>query len=427
MQPIFSTTPFMHISRISLSFLSSLLVFCLILISCSAVENEVSASEFLRGHITWLADDAREGRLAGSAQEAAAANYIEDLFLSFGLEPAGDDNTYLQHFRLTGPMPQAMKIENYLSRNVVGMVRGTTYPGRYIIVGAHFDGQGYGGIISMNHGGEPAIHNSADDNASGTAGLLWLARQFAGTPAPVSVIFVAFSGEELGLLGSRYFAAEMEMPRDSLLAMINLDMIGRLEGRDLTIFGTGTSDAWGEILDSVTHDSLSVRSAPSGSGASDHTSFYEKGIPVLHYYSGTHDDYHRETDTADKIDYAGLKWITEHAEAVLRTVAEKEPADMTFTATDSGRSMVMPTDGVSLGVIPDYAFSGDGFRIERVREGSVAEQAGMRDGDVITAMLDEPVADIYAYMELLGKISSGDSVSVTIRRDDEEFELTANF
>jgi acetylornithine deacetylase/succinyl-diaminopimelate desuccinylase-like protein len=399
----------------------------LFLAACSGGDQKQSAFHFFQEHVTWLADDAREGRLAGSAQEAAAANYIEGLFLQFGLEPAGDDNTYLQHFRLTGPMPQAMQVENHLSRNVAGLVRGTEYPDRYIIVGAHYDGQGNGGIISMNHGGEPDIHNSADDNASGTAGLLWLAKETAADPLPVSVIFVAFSGEELGLLGSRYYAAEMEMPRDSVLAMINLDMIGRLEGRDLTIFGTGTSDAWEGILDEVRHDSLTIRTSSSGSGASDHASFYEAGIPVLHYFSGTHDDYHRETDTAEKIDYRSMEWIIWHAAAVIRQVSAFSPGEMNFLETEGERPAMMPADGVSLGVIPDYAYPGEGFRIESVRGGSVAERAGIRGGDVIVKMKEEPVADIYAYMQLLGSIEPGSTIPVVVRRDDEEIEISVTF
>ncbi len=417
----------MYRSKFPPSFLSSLLVLSLFFVSCSGHDNEISPSEFFKTHVTWLADDEREGRLAGSAQEAAAANYIENLFLSFGLEPAGDENTYLQHFRLTGPMPQAMQVDDHLSRNVAGIVQGTEYPDRFIIVGAHYDGQGNGGIISMNHGGEPDIHNSADDNASGTAGLLWLAKEIAADPLPVSVIFVAFSGEELGLLGSRYYAASMEMPADSVLAMINLDMIGRLEGRELTIFGTGTSDAWDGILDEVRHDSLTIRASSSGSGASDHASFYEVGIPVLYYFSGTHDDYHRETDTAEKIDYRSMEWITWHASAVIREVSALSPDELNFLETEAERPAMMPTNGVSLGVIPDYGYPGEGFRIESVRGGSVAERAGILGGDVVVKMKEEPVADIMAYMQLLGDIEPGSTIPVVVRRGEEHIELSVTF
>jgi hypothetical protein len=407
------------------SFVPVLLV--LLLTACSADQNGLSTDEFLETHIGWLADEQREGRLAGTAQEAAAANYIQDRFEEFGLIPAGDDNTYLQKFTLTGPMPQAMGVDNHLSRNVIGKVRGTDRPEQYIIVGAHYDGQGRGGPISMNHGGEPAIHPSADDNASGTAGLMHLARTFSDSPPETSVLFIAFSGEELGLLGSRYFAGRMDVPRDPVLAMINLDMIGRLDDGDLTIFGTGTSPEWEPLLDTVSHDSLSVRRAASGSGASDHASFYEIGIPVLHYFSGTHDEYHMEGDTADLINIAGMTWILDHTEQVIRNLAGKTPGEISFTRTESGRGSIMPTDGVTLGVIPDYTWDEGGFRIERVREGSSAEEAGLQDGDVIIGMDEHDIADIYDYMEVLEKIEAGDEVRIVARRSGETVELTVRF
>src|SRR6056297_3648683 len=254
-------------------------------------------------HIEFLADEKLDGRMAGSAGEAAAANYIADQFLVSGLQPAGDRGTYLQQFALQGPMPQAMEVENYMSRNVVGFVEGSGRSGQYIFIGAHYDSQGTGGIISMDQNEEPAIHPGADDNASGVAGLLQLADYFADSPPQKNMMFIAFSGEELGLLGSRYFVEEMEIPSDSIAAMINLDMIGRLTDNALTIFGTGTSNRWDDILGAIEMDSLAITSAPSGSGASDHTSFYEAEIPVLHYFTGTHENYHRPTDTAEKVNY----------------------------------------------------------------------------------------------------------------------------
>lgn len=400
----------------------------LLLTACGGERLDQTTQEFLQLHVSWLADDAREGRLAGTTAEAESANYIENEFLQYGLRPAGDDDTYIQMFRLTGPMASAMEVDNSLSRNVVGMVPGTEHRDRFVVVGAHFDGQGSGGIISMDHDGEPAIHNSADDNASGTAGLLWLARQFANDPPKSSVLFIAFSGEELGLLGSRHFAREMDIPTDSVTAMINLDMIGRLSDGELTIFGTGTSSGWDELLTGIHYsDSLSVRTAPSGSGASDHTSFYEVGIPVLHYYSGTHEQYHTPDDTEDLINYDGMAWILEHAQEVIRNTASMEAGSLPFTRTEDPRGSVMPTDGVTLGVIPDYAYGGTGFRIESVRAGSVAERAEFEAGDVIVSMKGEAVADIYDYMDLLDGLEEGDDVEFEIDRDGERISLTASF
>ena len=181
------------------------LLFVLVLTGCSSTDTETSDRTSINEHIEFLVDDELDGRMAGSAGEAAAANYIADQFLVSGLLPAGDRGTYLQQFTLQGPMPQAMGIENYISRNVVGFVEGADQTGQYIIMGAHYDSQGTGGIISMDQNEEPAIHPGADDNASGVAGLLRLADHFSEQPPQKNMMFIAFSGEELGLLGSRLF------------------------------------------------------------------------------------------------------------------------------------------------------------------------------------------------------------------------------
>lgn len=398
------------------------------ILACNRADRVQTADLFLKEHIEWLSSNERAGRLAGTENEAASANYIENLYLQIGLEPAGDDDTYLQQFTLTGPMAQAMEVENFLSRNVLGVVRGTEFPDQYIIVGAHYDGQGNGGIISMNHAGDPALHNSADDNASGTAGLIWLAKQLAEQPATRSVLFAAFSGEELGLLGSRYMAGDLQISRDSILAMINLDMIGRLDGSGVTIFGTGTSPVWNNIMDeSAADDSLTIVTASSGTGASDHTSFYDIGIPVLHYFSGTHEQYHRETDTSNLIDYQGMVMILNHAEEVIRNLAGFNASDVEFTETAGGRSTQMPSDGVTLGVVPDYSWTGNGFRIESVRSGSPAEDAGILSGDVIVRMGEQDVGDIYVYMEALGNFSRGQTITVRINRDGRTVNLDVTF
>ncbi len=404
------------------------LFFSVILLSaCSSELPELSDEDFLQEHIEWLASDDLEGRLAGTAHEAEAANYISDRFLQYGVLPAGDDRRYIQQFTLIGPMADVMGVNNHQSRNVVGKVEGTENPDRYIIIGAHYDGQGTGGMISMSDSDDELIHNSADDNASGTAGLLMLANHFSENPPANSVKFVAFSGEEVGLLGSRYFTDTMEMDVDSVLAMINLDMIGRLDEGELTIFGTGTATIWDEMLEQIQADSLSITKTPSGSGSSDHTPFYEKGIPVLHYYSGTHEDYHRETDTADKIDYRGMTWVLEHVKEVISELDRLHPEEIEFQETTDPRSVVMSGDSVTLGVIPDYTFDGGGFRIESVRPGNPGEKSGLQDGDIIIEMDGQAVGDIYDYMEMLNDFEAGDEIGITILRGDEELELTVQF
>lgn len=394
--------------------------------ACEQEEEAKISDEFLREHLEWFSNDAREGRFAGTLQEAESANYIADLFMVFGLEPTGDELTYLQHFTLSGPMAQAMNGENVISRNVIGEVIGSTYPNRVIVIGAHYDGQGRGGMISMDHDGVPSNHPSADDNASGTAGLLYLARHFSQNPTEHTIRFIAFSGEELGLLGSRYYAGSLA-EEDSVMAMINLDMIGRLSNGNLSIFGTGTANIWDDVLTSVYIDSLEVNQISGGSGSSDHASFYEQGIPVLHYYSGTHYDYHSPTDTADKINYQGMEWILDHVKSVVIELDQMDLTEIEFRESTSGQPQMMNREGATLGVMPDYSFSGGGFRVDGVREGQPGNMGGLEAGDVIIQLGDFTVTDIYSYMEALSEYEKGDQIVVIIMRDDTEMNIEITF
>ena len=395
--------------------------------SCTTSAEKNEAAPFLQEHIEWMAADEREGRLAGTLQEAETANYIADYYQQIGLLPFVDSETYLQQFVLNGPMVQAMGMENHISRNVVGAVQGTHYPDRFIIVGAHYDGQGQGGIISMDLNNDPDIHNSADDNASGTAGMMWLANRIAENPAGSSIIFAAFSGEEMGLLGSEYFVERMDIPRDSVIAMINLDMIGRLDEGQLSIFGTGTATIWEELLDEILVDSLEISKIPDGLSSSDHASFSRVGIPVLHYFTNTHDDYHRASDTADKINYEGMEWILNHAEQAIRKIDQLQPEEIEFNGSVQPERGPAMLEGVTLGVVPDYNFSGSGFRIDRVRSGSIAEGAGFRNGDIITQMNNESITDMFGYMDALNAFSEGELVTVTVIRNGAEIELSVQF
>lgn len=395
--------------------------------SCDEAELDEAPENFLEEHVSWLADEERGGRLAGTIDEAEAANYISDQFLQYGLEPAGDRDTYIQQFTLDGPMVQAMDLESRVSRNVVGIIEGEEFPDRYIVIGAHYDGQGMGGAISMNMNTEPALHFSADDNASGTAGLFYLAKEFAEERPQSSILMIAFSGEELGLIGSQYFVDEMSISADSVMAMINLDMIGRLNENELHIFGTGTSSQWDEIISSVETDSLHITTSEGGMGASDHASFYQADIPVLHYYTGTHDQYHRETDTADLINYIGMKSVLEHVEGVARMLDSMSPSEMDFNESTDQRSVTRMRDGITLGVMPDYTYSDGGFRIDEVRPDGPAGDAGFEDGDIIIGMDGQQVSDIYDYMEILNELESGDTIVVQILRDEQEMELEVTF
>lgn len=398
--------------------------FLCIQVSCTS-ENvpDETDEKLISRHIEFLASNEMKGRLAGSMQEAIAANYIADRFLLYGLLPTGDEDTYLQQFVLTGPLAEAMDSENVLSRNVTGTIPGSEYPDRVVIIGAHYDGQGFGGAISMDHDGEPVIHPSADDNASGTAGLLSLARFFSMSRPAATVQLVAFSGEEMGLLGSSHFVEQLDDSIDKVIAMINLDMIGRLTDDDLTIFGAGSSNVWNKIFEEIESDSLNITRVENGTGSSDHTPFYRAGIPVLHYFTGTHEEYHRPEDRADKINLKGMTLVLDHVKSVVQEISEYELDQIEFTGNQTPQTGIMSGDRVTTGVLPDYSFSGHGFRIGGVRDGQPAERAGLKAGDVIIKMNEIEISDIYSYMEALTEFESGQEIEIVVNRNGTELTL----
>lgn len=319
-----------------------------------------------------------------------------------------------------------LAIERRIARNVIGMVQGTADPERYIVVGAHYDHLGFGEHASLYDGPEPRIHAGADDNASGTAGLLELAHYYSENPPHYSLLFVAFSAEEMGLLGSEYFMVNPVVPVDQILAMINLDMIGRLTGGQLAIFGTGSSGIWDELIGGINIEGIEVKMSAPGTGNSDHTSFYVREIPVLHYFTGTHTEYHRPGDLPELINFEGLAGVVDHVAQVINGINQYEPDDITFTGT--ARAPAMPAPGtVTLGVVPDYSYEGDGFRISGVTPGRAGDLAGFRSGDILIALNNARIADIYDYMRLMREYQPGDKVEVTVKRGSEEMVLSVVF
>jgi acetylornithine deacetylase/succinyl-diaminopimelate desuccinylase-like protein len=212
----------------------------------------------VKTHISFLASDSLNGRQSGSADEAVAANYIADHFRDFDLEPAGDNETYFQEYTINTEVlrnphaSQDAEGEKLLSKNVVGLLQGTGNTDEFIIIGAHYDHLGYGEFGSLSSSEEPKIHNGADDNASGTAGVLELAQYFSENKPEKDILFLAFSGEEMGLLGSAHYVDNPTVDLDNALAMINMDMIGRMTDKKLMLFGIGTADEWSNIVTMVT-------------------------------------------------------------------------------------------------------------------------------------------------------------------------------
>ncbi|MGN8226677.1 M20/M25/M40 family metallo-hydrolase [Gracilimonas sp. BCB1] len=411
---------------------SSILLLAVLFVSCTTAEKEkITTPEIsdadVKTHITFLAADEMRGREAGTPEEAAAANYIADLFRSYGLDPAGDDGTYFQEFTintavLNNPHATAEDTsgEKRLSKNVAGLLQGTGDSDEVLIVGAHYDHLGMGSFGSLSSSEEPRIHNGADDNASGTAGVLELAEYFAANRPATDILFLAFSGEEMGLLGSQYFVENPTIELENALAMINMDMVGRMSNGRLMIFGVATTDSWESILTTANTDSLELDLIPDGTGASDHTSFYYKDIPVLHYFTDTHADYHRPSDDTEWINAEGQKQLLSHLKRVIEQLDKLDKENMVFTEAPGEQQRNMTMDGPTLGVLPDYGYDGEGFRITGVSEGRAADNAGLQGGDIIINIGGMDIADIYNYMEALNELEAGQQTSVTVIRDGEE-------
>ncbi|MBL7941357.1 MAG: M20/M25/M40 family metallo-hydrolase, partial [Flavobacteriales bacterium] len=269
--------------------------------------------------------------------------------------------------------------------------------------------------------GGKAIHNGADDNASGVAGLLELARRLSqpGAPKSNNYLFIAFSAEEKGLIGSKYYCENPTIDLSTVNYMLNMDMIGRyVEANGLAIYGTGTSPSWIPVLDKIKIKQVRTE---SGTGPSDHTSFYLKNIPVLHFFTGQHEDYHKPSDDSYKINYTGIDVVLGVVEDVINAMDKQ--GKLAFTKTVDSTPSANDFK-VTLGVIPDYMYNnGDGMRIDGTKEGRPAAIAGLIQGDIITRIGEYPVTDVYSYMECLGKFSKGDQTTVTIKRNGEELVL----
>jgi aminopeptidase YwaD len=306
--------------------------------------------------------------------------------------------------------------ENLTGNNVVGYM--DHKQPHTIVIGAHYDHLGYGDDGSL-HRGEPAIHNGADDNASGVAMVIELARAIAADEKlhGYNYLFMAFSGEEKGLYGSNYFCKNPTIDLSKVSCMLNFDMVGRLdpEKNTLGINGAGTSSFWKEAMAGIQIDDMKIKTAESGVGPSDHTSFYLKDLPVLHFFSGTHSDYHKPSDDENLINYAGADKIYRYVWALLVKLNEK-PEKLAFTQTKNEEEGEVPRWKVSLGVVPDYLYDGEGMRIDGVTEGKPAAKAGLLAGDVVIKMNEYEVKDMMTYMRALSKFNKGDTVEVTVLR-----------
>lgn len=308
--------------------------------------------------------------------------------------------------------------------NVIGYI--DNKGDRTVVIGAHYDHLGYGDEGSL-YRGEKAIHNGADDNASGTSGLIEIARYLKSQKLRTNYLFVAFSGEEKGLLGSNYFVKHSTIKLTEVNYMLNMDMIGRLKTEEpvLIINGTGTSPKWKSLLDSLNISGVKNKETESGIGPSDHTSFYLQNIPVLHFFSGTHADYHKPSDDEGKINYAGAMDIVRMIERILVHLDDKEK--LAFSKTKDESNEDAPRFKVTLGVVPDYTFEGEGMRIDGVTDGKPASKAGLKPGDIVVQLGEIKVLDMMSYMKALGQFKKGQTTRVKVKRGSEVVEYDITF
>lgn len=316
----------------------------------------------------------------------------------------------------------SMKERNSTGYNLAGFVNNGA--AQTVVLGAHYDHIGMGRENSL-YKGEPAIHNGADDNGSGTVLLMELIPYYAlRKEQNYNYLFLFFSAEESGLIGSKYFTANPTFPLENLAYMINFDMVGRLRKGRVQLSGTGTALEWNEVLENPV-EGLDIKMDPAGVGPSDHTSFYYKDIPVLHFFTGTHEDYHKPSDDLEKVNYKGMAKLATMVYTITARTAQYPR--LNFQKTKSSEAKTTPRFSVTLGVVPDYLFGGPGLRIDGATEGRPAAAAGLTSGDVIMKIGEITIDDIYAYMGALGAFKKGDTTTLIYVREGEEVETQITF
>ena len=388
----------------------------------------------IAANVAFLASDSLGGRKTCQPGNAAAAAYLARELQRTGARPAGDSSGYLQHWT-TGNTSGTREagIANCATMNVVAVFPGRgALAGQYVIAGAHFDHLGTGRFGSLA-GDSGQVHNGADDNASGTAAVLELARLTARDRAlrdnrpRRAVILALWSGEEEGSLGSAWYASHLGMPKDSVTAYLNFDMVGRMQNGRLIAKGSLTATEWPALLDSVNATArLDLHPSGDGWGPSDHASFYAQKIPVLHFFTDLHSDYHRPSDDTPLINADGIVQVADFAMALVRRL-DRMPGRLTFVdvpppappaAAQSGRPRP------SLGTIPDMSSEPGGVLLSGVRPGSAADSAGMRQGDILVGIGADSIGNLNDFQNALMSHAAGDTVEVRYKRGNELIRRT---
>jgi hypothetical protein len=400
-------------------------IFLTILVSCKP---EINQETRIKEDVTFLASDELEGRQTGTQGEKKAATYITERFKELALQPKGTED-YLQPFSFkpkTNPHDEVKFDVNgdgtITGNNVIGFIDNQVE--NTIIIGAHYDHLGFGGEGSLYRDSIKAIHNGADDNASGVAILLNLAAKLKTKNTNNNYLLMAFSGEEMGLLGSNYFVKNPTIDTKKVSYMINMDMVGRLkQDSALAVYGTGTSPIFKQTLKSH-NNKFKLIQQESGVGPSDHTSFYLADIPVLHFFTGQHEDYHKPGDDSEKLNYDGMELISDY---IFNIIADLDNNGKLAFRKTKNESEETPRFKVGLGVIPDYMFDGKGMRIDGISEEKPAQKAGLQKGDIVIQLGDSTVVDMMSYMRALSVFKAGDESKVVVKRGNEEVEKVINF
>ena len=382
---------------------------------------EVSMKE----DVYFLADDAQEGRQTGSEAERQSANYLAERFKNMGITPKGTDG-YLQPFTFkpkTNPHGEVSYDVNKEDSTITGLNVVAYIDNKAentVIIGAHYDHLGFGSEGSLYRGEGAEIHNGADDNASGVAVMMNLANRLKGKNTNNNYLFISFSGEEMGLLGSNYFVKNPTIDTKKVNYMINMDMVGRLkEDKSLAVYGVGTSPKFSQTLFANNPD-FKLIEKESGVGPSDHTSFYLADMPVLHFFTGQHEDYHKPSDDADKLNYEGMEAVSNYIMDIITDLDNDGRLEFKKTKNESEET---PDFKVTLGVVPDYLYDDKGMRIDGVSEDRPAQGAGMMKGDVVIKVGEYDIIDMMSYMKSLSKFEKGQKTMVIVERNGEPLEL----
>ena len=393
-----------------------------------------SAENKIKEDVSFLADDKLEGRQTGTQGEILASEYLIKRFETIGLEPKGTDG-YLQSFSFKPKTDPHSEVEfttnadsTITGNNVIGFINNNAK--QTIVIGAHYDHLGFGGEGSLYRDKDKAIHNGADDNASGVAVMLNLADRLkikndkAEIKDKNNYLFMAFSGEEMGLLGSNYFSKNPTIDAKTINYMINMDMVGRMKADStLAVYGTGTSPMFKQTL-KANNEKFKLVENESGVGPSDHTSFYLIDIPVLHFFTGQHEDYHKPSDDSEKLNYEGMNLISDYIYSIISDLDDN--GELAFRKTKN-ESEETPRFKVGLGVVPDYLYDGKGMRIDGTREDTPAFAAGLQKGDIVIKLGDSTITDMMSYMRALSVFDNGDDANITVKRGEETIETKVKF